>query len=112
MAITYTAVVNDSVNGVATYTGTADTNSAASSISPGFEPSEILVYQVTNNITYRWAKGMTAGHMNKVIANGTQTHETSNGITVTGAGSATGPVVTFGTGIHTNSASFVVVLRR
>lgn len=112
MAFTFTSVLNDPVNGVAYYTATTDTSSAAGSISPGFEPTVVNVYQITTPITYRWAKGMTAAHMNKVIANGTQTHETSNGITVVGPGGTAAPSVTLGTGCHTNSASFVIELRR
>lgn len=112
MAFTVTAGVNDPVNGFASFTATTDTSSAAVTISPGFEPSEVTVYNTTTPITYRWAKGMAAGTMDKIIAAGTHTNEGSNGITVVGAGTATGPTVTLGTGCHTNSASFVIFLRR
>lgn len=112
MAFTFTLVENDPVAGVAFYTATTDTSSAAGSITPGFSPNSVYVYQLTTPITYRWTRGMTAAHMNKIIANGTQTEETTNGITVTSAGGSTTPTVTLGTGCHTNSASFVIELRR
>lgn len=112
MAFTFTLVENDPVNGVAHYTATTDTSSAAGSFTPGFEPKEITVSQITTPITYYWAKGMAAGKMKKIIANGTQTYEASNGITVTTAGGSATPTVTLGTGCHTNSADFVIVARR
>lgn len=112
MAFTFTAVLNDPVNGVAYYTATTDTNSAAGTISPGFEATSVVVHNVTTPISYMWRKGMDAAKMIKIIANGTQTYEASNGITVVGAGSTAAPSVTLGTGCHTNSASFVIELRR
>ena len=114
MAFTFTAGAVEPGTGNIFYTATTDTNSAAGTINPGFEPVEIIVINTTTTITHRWLKGMAAGTANKVVAAGTQTTVGSNGITVAGPNSASPvlPTVTLGTDLHINSASYVILLKR
>lgn len=114
MAFTITTGVVEPSTGTAFYTATTDTSSAAGTLSPGFEPVEVTVINTTTPVTHKWIKGMAAGTANKVVAAGTQTTVASNGITVAGPNSATpvAPLVTLGTDLHVNSASYVIILRR
>ncbi len=114
MAFTFTTGVVEPSTGTAFFTATTDTSSAAGTINPGFEPVEVLCINTTTPVTHRWVKGMAAGTANKVVAAGTQTTVSSNGITITGPNSATPvlPTVTLGTDCHTNSASYVIVCRK
>jgi len=110
MAFTFATVSDDPVTGIATYSATTNTSSAAGTFYVGFKPRYILVFQETTPAQYEYFEGMTAAYMKKTIAAGTVSTETSNGITVAATTSATtgnGPyAVTLGTGCHTNSATF------
>ena len=62
------------------------TAEAAFTISCGFKPRYVLVVNVDDRIQGEFFEGMTDDYMIKTIANGTRTHETSNGITLTDDG--------------------------
>jgi len=110
MAFTFASVSDDPITGIQTFSATTDTSSAAGTFYTGFSPRYILVYQETTPAQYEWFEGMTAAYMKKIVAAGTVTTDTTNGITVKATVSATsgqGPYqVTLGTGCHTNSATF------
>jgi len=110
MAFTFATVSDDPVTGIATYSATTDTSSAAGTFYVGFKPRYILVFQETTPAKYEFFEGMTAAYMAKTVAAGTMSTVTTDGITVATTASATignGPYsVTLGTGCHTNSATF------
>lgn len=114
MAFTFTKLSEDPVTGVETLTASTNTASAAGSFYCGFKPRYINVYQATTPAQYEYFDTMAAGYMKKVTAAGTMTTETTNGITVAASVSVTpgdGPwLITLGTGLHTNSASFYITL--
>lgn len=114
MAFTFTQTADDPVSGLLTYTATTNTASAAGTFYVGFKPRKIEIFQATTPAYYEYCEDMTAAYMMKVTAAGTMTTETANGITVAATTSATvgnGPyAVTFGTGLHTNSATFYITL--
>ena len=62
------------------------TAEAAFTIECGFKPRYVRVVNLTDRIEGEWYEGMTDDHMVKTIANGTKSHETSNGITVSVSG--------------------------
>ena len=113
MAFTFATPTDDPVTGLYSAAATTDTSSAAGTFNCPFYPRHIVVYQQTTPAQYEWFEGMAAGYMKKVIAAGTVTTETTNGITV--AADATGTAgngpwrVTLGTGLHTNSATFRIL---
>ena len=59
---------------------------AAFTISCGFKPRYVLVLNLSDKIQGEFFEGMTDDYMLKTIANGTRTHETSSGITLTADG--------------------------
>lgn len=59
---------------------------AAFTVVCGFVPRYVKMVNVTDRIEGEWFEGMTADYMIKTIANGTRSHEISNGITLTDEG--------------------------
>lgn len=114
MAFTFTVTQQDPVAGICTVAATTDTSSAAGTFNPGFEPTKIEVYDITNQITYIWVAGMADASMRKIAAAGTQTDPSSNGITVVGVNDASPArsAVTLGTGCHTNSSTYKIICHR
>ena len=114
MAFTFTAGTTDAVSGIVTYKATTDTSSAASSVTLGFVPRKVEVLDSTNANKYEWNDQMAAASMFKTVTAGTFTYVSSAGITVTGPNSATAaqPTLTLGTGLHTNSSTYTLVLYR
>ena len=56
---------------------------AAFTINCGFKPRYVRVVNLTDKIEGEFFEGMTDDYMLKTVANGTRTHESSNGITIT-----------------------------
>lgn len=114
MAFTFTAGTLDAVSGIQTYAATTDASSAAGSVTLGFVPRKVEVFDITNANKYEWNDQMAAASMFKTVTAGTFTYASSNGITVTGPSSATAaaPTLTLGTGLHTNSSTYKIVLYR
>ena len=114
MAFTFTAGTTDAVSGIVTYKATTDTSSAASSVTLGFVPRKVEVLDSTNANKYEWNDQMAAASMFKTVTAGTFTYVSSNGITVSGPNSTTAaqPTLTLGTGLHTNSSTYTLVLYR
>lgn len=59
---------------------------AAITITLGYKPRVVRVYNVTSGDMMEWFEGMTAGHAVKTVAAGTRSIITSNGITVSDGG--------------------------
>lgn len=64
---------------------TSDT-AAAITITTGFKPRVVRVYNVTSGDMMEWFEGMTAAHAVKTVAAGTRSILTSLGITVSESG--------------------------
>jgi hypothetical protein len=114
MAFTFTAGTMDPISGLQTYGATTDASSAAGSVTLGFKPRKVEVWDITNANRYDWNDQMAAASMFKIVTAGTFTYASSNGITVTGPDSATPTAftLTLGTGIHTNSSTYKIVIFR
>lgn len=114
MAFTFTAGTLDAVNGIQTYGATTDASSAAGSVTLGFVPRKVEVFDITNANKYEWNDQMAAASMFKTVTAGTFTYASTNGITVASLAStpASAPVLTLGTGLHTNSSTYKIVLYR
>lgn len=112
MAFTFTAGTYDPQSGIQTYGATTDTSSAASSVTLGFKPQKVEVLDITNANKYEWNDQMAAASMFKTVTAGTFTYASSNGITVTAPDSATATAftLTLGTGVHTNSSTYKIVI--
>lgn len=113
MAFTFTLAQTDPVTGLAQYTYSCDTSSAATTLNCGFVPSRVEVIDVANNNRYFWQKGMAAGYYGKMTASA-QSFTPSNGFTPLSANDspANVPGITFGTGIHVNSSTGSISLWR
>lgn len=106
MAMTFTAGTVDPVSGIVTYKITTDASSAAGTLAPGFNPRKVEILDSTNANRYEWNDQMAAASMFKTVTAGPFTYVSSNGITV-----ASG-TLTVGTGVHTNSSTYTMVLYR
>jgi hypothetical protein len=84
MAQTITQSDGDGVSRVATGryldTGTV----AAYTVTVGFTPKYVGVFNVTSGDQMQWFEGMTSGHALKQVTAGTSSILTSNGISVSG----------------------------
>ena len=109
MAFTFTKVGYDPQAKQAIYTATTDTSSAAGTLNPGFTPTQVTIWDSTNANKYEWNAGMADASMFKTVTAGTFTYASSNGITPISTTAQQG--VTIGTGVHTNSSSYTIVLR-
>ena len=80
-----TQVNSNGVNNLATGNMTSDAAAAvATTFTLGFNPRVIRFINLTDRITDEWYLGMTSPGSIKTAAAGTQTLETTNGITVSG----------------------------
>ena len=107
MAFTFTKVGYDPQAKLAVYTATTNTSSAAGTLNPGFTPTTVDIWDSTNAIHFHWNAGMADASMFKtdtVVA-----YASSNGITPISSTAQQG--VTIGTGVHTNSSTYSIVLR-
>lgn len=108
--------IEDPVTGLETLSATTDTSSAAGTFYCGFKPRVIEVYDQTNANIYQWLDGMPDAYMFKSLAAGSITTALTNGITVAATTSATagnGPfAITLGTGIHTNSSTYRILVKK
>lgn len=117
MAFTFTAGTFDPINGIQTYGATTDATSAAGTLTLGFVPRKIDVYDITNANLFHWNDQFPDASVFKTAAGGTTTttYATANGFTpvkpVTGASGAQGGI-TLGTAIHTNSSTYKIVAYR
>ncbi len=109
MAFTFTKVGYDPQAKTAVYTATTNTSSAAGTLNPGFTPTTVDIWDSTNAIHFHWNAGMADASMFKTVTAGTFTYVSSNGITPISTTAQQG--VTIGTGVHTNSSSYTIVLR-
>jgi hypothetical protein len=109
MAFTFTKVQNDPGSKIALYTATTNTASAAGTISCGFVPIVVEVYDITNHVTFLWNDGMADASCRKIASDGTQTDPSTNGITPVSTTGTQG--VTLGTDLHTNSSSYSIILK-
>jgi hypothetical protein len=73
-------ITNLAIGRVVTDAGAA----AATTFTLGFAPRRIFFINLTDRITDLWLEGMAAANSLHSVAAGTQTLETTNGITVTG----------------------------
>lgn len=107
---------DDPVTGLLTLTALTDTSSAASTLYCGFKPRVIEIWDQTNANTFTWLDGMNNDYMFKHAAAGTLTLATSNGISVLAEPSGTvgtGPwAIRVGTGVHTNSSTYRLMLQK
>jgi hypothetical protein len=108
MAFTFTLVKRVPSIGIALYNVTTDTNSAASTLNPGFTPVEAVLFDETNANEYSWYATMPDASYQKVTST-TQSFETTNGFTPIETTAQQG--ITLGTGLHTNSSTYSLVLR-
>lgn len=109
MAWTFTKVSYDHAARRAIYTATTNTSSAAGTISCGFVPDTVDVYDSTNASHFHWNKGIADAKCFKHVTAGTLSFEASNGITPVSTTAAQG--VTLGTALHTNSSTYSIVLQ-
>lgn len=63
---------------------TDSASAAAATFTLGFIPRHIKFVNLTDRITDEWFEGMSAANSLHIVAAGTQTLETTNGITVSG----------------------------
>jgi len=72
------------------------TNAAMTIRSVGFKPRKVKVFNLTNAASLEWNSGMAAAAGFKTVTAGTQTYETSDGITAVVADSNGNPGFTLG----------------
>jgi len=68
-----------------TFTTTAAT-AAPTIFNVGFQPSHIVVADLTNLAEYEWFEGMPANHFIRTVTAGTRSHPTSGGVLVAASG--------------------------
>jgi hypothetical protein len=107
MAFTFTLVKRVPSIGLTIYNVTTDTNSAASTLNPGFTPLRAVLFDETNAAEYSWNAAMPDASYQKVTTT-TQSFETTNGFTPIETTAQQG--ITLGTGLHINSSTFSLCL--
>ena len=84
----FTTNTQSNANGISNMAvGQIVTDSAAAAVATitlGFIPRHIKFVNLTDRITDEWFEGMSAANSLHIVAAGTQTLETTNGITVSG----------------------------
>jgi len=83
-------IVNYAVGRIVTDAGAA----AATTIAVGFVPRVVKFHNLTDRISDEWYEGMAAASSRHIVAAGTVTLETTNGITVNADGTFTVTAVT------------------
>ena len=107
MAFTFTLVHRNPAIRLAIYNVTTDTNSAATTLNPGFTPMKADLMDETNAAFYSWNAAMADAAYQKVTTT-TQSFETTNGFTPISTTAQQG--ITLGTGLHTNSSTYSLCL--
>lgn len=84
-------------------TGTHTGDGNAKNVSIGFKPKKVMVYNITDGISWEWTDTMAAAKGVKVTNDGTTTYEASNGISHYAGSTTASEGFTLGTGVNLNA---------
>src|SRR5512144_116506 len=87
-------------------------NGAAKTVSLGFKPKRVTVYDVTNNLTFIWTNTMADASAIKTIADGTQSLVAADMITPFAGSASASAGFTMGATLYANGAVLHYVAER